>query len=94
MAITILLDRKTPANSRILIGKMLKAAFLAREETGDIQLEMEGEMLVAIPTGSESDWPRASLEARLACTDKRSVEDIVFDWISEQSRDPGIGPAR
>ena len=89
---TTLLDGKSCVSSRQLATNMIKAALLAHEERGGIRFEMEGEgtdaCLMIVPTGRETDWPRATLESRLPLDERLSVADIVFDWLGEDSDDP------
>jgi len=94
---TTLLDGSFCVSSKQLVTNMLKAALLAHEQAGSIQFEIEdagnqqrdaGALLMVIPTGKLADWPHATLEARLLLSERRSVADVVVDWLGEDSRDP------
>jgi hypothetical protein len=76
---------------------MLQAALLAHEQAGGIRFEMENAgkqhpdaaaPRMVVPTGKWTDWPRATLEARLLLNERHSVADVVFDWLGEDSRNP------
>src|SRR5215470_16258339 len=94
---TTLLDGRSCVSSKQLVANMIKAALLAHEQAGGIRLEIEGvgnqhpdaaTSLVIVSTGKLADWPRATLEARLLLNERRSVADVVFDWLGEDSRYP------
>ena len=94
---TTLLDGSSCVSSKQLVANMLKAALLAHEQAGGIRFEIEdagsqhldaAASLMVVPTGKLADWPRATLEARLLLNERRSVADVVFDWLGEDSRDP------
>jgi hypothetical protein len=88
---TILLDGRTCVSSRQLVMKMLKAALLADEHEGGVRFEIDGSdaaaSLIVVPVES-ADWAPATLESRLLLDERRSVTDIVFDWLGEDSIDP------
>ena len=97
MGMTTLPDGRSCVSSKQLVANMLKAALLAHEQAGGIRLEIEDEgnqhpgaaaSLVVVPTGKLVEWPPATLEARLLLIGRRSVADVVFDWLGEDSRDP------
>jgi len=94
---TTLLDGRSCVSSRQLVANMLQAALLAHEQAGGIRFEIEDAgkqrpdaavSLIVAPTGKLTDWPRATLEARLLLNERRSVADVVFDWLGQGSRDP------
>jgi hypothetical protein len=94
---TTLLDGRSCVSSKQLVANMLKAALLAHEQAGDIRFEIgdagnqhpdAAASLMVVPTGKSADWPRATLEARLVLNERRSVADVVSDWLAEDSRNP------
>lgn len=77
-----------PIHAETLGKATLGVAFLAREEAGDIVLELREGTLHAVPTEHVTEWPPATLEARLATAGADTVEEIVFRWLADLSRNP------
>jgi len=99
-----LLDGASRVSRRQLVTNMIKAALLAHEQEHGIHFKIEdagklgaggleksvvhSSRLAVTPTGTPADWPRATLESRLALNERARVADIVFNWLGEDSSDP------
>ncbi len=68
------------------VNRLLSTALLAREEAGEIRLEILGGKLVASPTGNTRRWPGDSLE--LGLCKPGPVYATIFEWIGSNSSTP------